>query len=196
MGLKKRVLSLALATALVLGSAVTTFAATSPTNAPEKPAAAEETGNHNKNGVIATVSGGKATVTKVTAEGTSAASKSVALKDYQGTPIAAIAKSAFAPEITKVTINSKATVTVKAKAFNKSKVKQLTVKSKVTIKKNAFKGTKAKTLTLKVKKAKLLKLKKGAFNGVKTIKIKGASKAQKAKIKKALKKAGFKGKIK
>ena len=196
MGFKKRVIAIALATAVVFGSAFTAFAATdSATTAPTTTSGTEETKTHNDNGVIANA---KNEVTKVTAEGTSAAAKSVTLKTYADKPIVAINKNAFKGSvITKVNVASTKNVTIKAKAFNKSKVKKLVVSGKkVTIKKNAFKGTKAKKLTLNVKNVKKLSLKKGAFKGLKKITIKGASKKQKAKIIKAIKKAGFNGTIK
>lgn len=197
MGFKKRALALVLATAVVFGSAFSAFAATdSKSTGTETTTSSGEANNHTKNTVYGKVSGGKATVTKVTAEDSSSAAKYVILKTYKKKPIAAIGKKAFAKQITKVKIQSKKTCTIKSQAFNSSKVKTLIVRSTVKIKKNAFKGTKAKKLTLNVKKASKLKLTKGAFNGIKKITIKGASSAQKKKIKKLLKKAGFKGTIK
>ena len=70
----------------------------------------------------------------------------------------------------------------------------------VGIAKNAFKGCK-KLRTIKVKATKPLTVKKGAFKGLNTKKItvkvtKKMSKKNFNKFKKALKKAGFKGKIK
>ena len=99
-----------------------------------------------------------------------------------------------------------AKITVKAKAFNKSKVKTVVMtlgsKGKVQLNKNAFKGTKAKTVkfTIKAKKTSQVTFKKGAFAGLSkksVIKVKKTmSKKQYKKLVKAAKKAGFKGTIK
>lgn len=93
---------------------------------------------------------------------------------------------------------------INARAFEKAP-KVTTVKyaykgQSLTIRKNAFKNSNVKTLKLtKFKKASQLILKKGAFakSKVKTIKVsKVMSKTQFAKLKKALKAAGFKGTVK
>lgn len=99
--------------------------------------------------------------------------------------------------VKKLTIKSSKKVVIKKKAFKGSKISTLKISGKrVQINKNAFKGTKATSLTLKIKKASLLKLKKGSLQGLSSITIKGAGKKEKAKIIKAIKKAGFKGTIK
>ena len=96
----------------------------------------------------------------------------------------------------------KATVTVaKDGAFNKKNVNvKFASKKKVTVKRNAFKNAK-KLKTITVYKNKVT-FKKGAFGKLNTkkmtIKVKGLKKNSKAfkNYKKALKKAGFKGKVK
>lgn len=195
MGFKKRVIAIALATAVVFGSAFTAFAAT-PSGS-TSPAGQDTTAdtNHAKNTVTCN---SKLAVTKVTSSGTSTAAKVLVLKDYKGKAIKAINKNAFkSSAVTNLKIASTKNVTIKAYAFKNSKVKKLIVTGKkVIIKKKAFKGTKAKTLNLKVKNVKKLSLAKGAFTGLKKIKIIGASKKQKAKIIKAIKATGFKGTIK
>ena len=103
--------------------------------------------------------------------------------------------------ITRVTVKSSADiVTIKANAFKKSKVKTLKLNSKKTIiNKNAFNKTKTKNVKIYVNGK--LTVKKGAFKGLnskaKIIVSKKAYKSKKAfnKLKKALKNAGFKGKI-
>ena len=90
-------------------------------------------------------------------------------------------------------------------AFNKSKVKKIKIKlgkkGKLTIKKKAWKKTKAKKvkITIWAKKAKQVVVKKKAFKYLSkksVIKVKKMSKKQFKKLRKKLKKAGFKGKIK
>lgn len=85
---------------------------------------------------------------------------------------------------------------IAANAFKGTKATKITVGANVkTISKNAFKGSKAKTIVLKNRK---VSVKKGAFSGRNTkkmtIKVK-CSKKQLAAVKKALKKAGFNGKV-
>lgn len=104
----------------------------------------------------------------------------------------------------KVTVNGvsyKVTV-IKANAFkNCKKATSVTLPNTIkTISANAFKGAKAlKTITLKSTKA--ITVKKGAFKGLNTKKMtikvsKKMSKKELNKLKKTLKKAGFKGKVK
>ncbi len=111
---------------------------------------------------------------------------------------------------TSITISSKVTVngvkytvtTISAKAFaNCAKAKKISLPSTVkTISKNAFSGAKKlKTITLQGTKA--ITVKKGAFNGLNTKKMtikvsKKMSAKELKKLKKTLKKAGFKGKVK
>ena len=90
---------------------------------------------------------------------------------------------------------------VNAGAFNKKNVNvKFASKKKVTVKRNAFKNAK-KLKTITVYKNKVT-FKKGAFGKLNTkkmtIKVKGLKKNSKAfkNYKKALKKAGFKGKVK
>lgn len=110
-------------------------------------------------------------------------------------------KGVFNKIITRVTVKSEAkNVTFKAYAFKKSKVKTLKLNNaKTTINKNAFNGTKAKNVKIYVNKGKLV-AKKGAFKGLSSkakiiVSKKAYSKKAFNKLKKALKKAGFKGKI-
>lgn len=109
-------------------------------------------------------------------------------------------KGVFDKIITRVTVKSKAkNVTFKAKAFKGSKVKTLKLNNaKTTINKNAFNGTKAKNVKIYVNGK--LTAKKGAFKGLNSkakiiVSKKAYSKKAFNKLKKALKKAGFKGKI-
>lgn len=102
--------------------------------------------------------------------------------------------------VTRVTVKSKAdVVTIKANAFKGSKVKTLKLNNKKTvINKNAFNKTKAKSPKIYVNGK--VSAKKGAFKGLsKKAKIvvskKAYSKKAFKKLKKALKKAGFKGTI-
>lgn len=88
---------------------------------------------------------------------------------------------------------------IRANAFCKnSKLRTITIKGNIkTINKHAFKGSKIKTVKFACKKAP--KLRKGSFKKckVKTVKVsKKMSKSAYKKFKKALRKAGFKGKIK
>ena len=106
----------------------------------------------------------------------------------------------FSKIITRVTVKSEAkNVTFKAYAFKKSKVKTLKLNNaKTTINKNAFNGTKAKNVKIYVNGK--LTAKKGAFKGLNSkakiiVSKKAYSKKAFNKLKKALKKAGFKGKI-
>ena len=225
---KKRVLALALAASLVFGTALTASAADSPTTAvtPTPTAAAATSGNddnskdHNDNTVVSTVSNGKATVTSVYADNSTSAGKNVKLSvaqdptTKQSVPITAINANAFNSAkgriITTVNVEPEGsnTIVIKSKAFNKSKVKKLTLTlgstGKVTIKKNAFSKLKTKkqkmTITIKAKKASQVKANKKAFAklGKKSvIKVsKTMSKKEFKKLQKKLKKAGFKGKIK
>lgn len=92
--------------------------------------------------------------------------------------------------------------TIKANAFVNAR-KATNIKLPASIKKinkNAFRGvTKLRILTLKGKKA--IKIKKGAFNGINSsrVTVKVSRKMPKKQVKllrKRLKKAGFKGKVK
>ena len=227
---KKRVLALALAASLVFGTALTASAADSPTTAatptPTPTTAATTGGNddnskdHNDNTVVSTVSNGKATVTAVYADNNTSTGKNVKLSvaqdptTKQSVPITAINANAFNSAkgriITTVNVEPQGsnTIVIKSKAFNKSKVKKLTLTlgstGKVTMKKNAFNKLKTKkqkmTITIKAKKASQVKANKKAFAklGKKSvIKVsKTMSKKEFKKLQKKLKKAGFKGKIK
>ena len=207
MGITKKLLALMLVAVMGLGCAFSVSAASSPAQG-NVPTTDNNSKDHVNKTVTTAVTKTDATVTKVASN--SAKNSAVELefaKDGAGkkvdiTVIGNGKKGVFdskkGRKVKQAIIKSKASkVVVKAKAFKGSKIKKIQITSKkVVFSKNAFKGTKQKTLTLKVKKASQVQFKKGALKGLKTIKIKGASKAEKKKIKKALKKAGFKGKIK
>lgn len=178
----KKVLACALAAVLTLGVAVDASAATSSPVASVEPVTKEDVKATNGTKVDIK-SNGTATLNSL--------SSSVSKK-----------KS--------VTISSTVTVngvkykvtTVDAGAFAKAKkATKITLPATITkINKNAFKGAK-KVKTIVLKSSKAITVKKGAFAGVNTKKItikvsKKMSKKQLAKLKKALKKAGFKGKVK
>ena len=102
--------------------------------------------------------------------------------------------------ITRATVKSSAdVVTIEAYAFKGSKIKTLKLNNKKTIiKKNAFKKTKKKNPKIYVNGK--LTAKKGAFSGLNSkakiiVSKKAYGKKAFKKLKKALKKAGFKGKI-
>lgn len=177
--LLKKVLVCTLAAALTFGSAGAAGAATqSPTTSVE-PKAQEDV--KVKVGTVDTKSNGTAVLSAVT----KTSKKSVTVSS-------------------KVTVNgvSYTVTTIGAKAFAKAKkATKITLPATITtIEKNAFTGAKAlKTITLKGTKA--IKVKKGAFKGLNTKKMtikvsKKMSKKQLNKLKKTLKKAGFKGKVK
>ena len=179
----KKLLVCTLAAALTFGSASAASAAQSPVTSVE-PEANTAVKAEKTNGIVATVD------TK--ANGT-ASLGTIAKTSKKSIVVAA-----------KVTVNGvsyKVTV-VKANAFkNCAKTTAVTLPNTIkTISANAFKGAKAlKTITLKGTKA--VTVKKGAFKGVNskklTIKVsKKMSKKELNKFKKALKKAGFKGKVK
>ena len=225
---RKRVLALALAASLVFGTALSASAATSPTTAvtptptpaPTATPAPTEPGpkDHTDNTVEYTVSNGAATVTKITADNNSEAAKHVILSEEYDTatkkyvPVTAINANVFnsaaGRKVTtlQVTPSIGKTIVIKKGAFNKSKVKKVTLNldttSKVIVKKNAFKTTKKKkvTIVISAKKASQVTAKKGAFNKLSkksVIKVKKTmSKKEFKKLKKKLRKAGFKGKIK
>lgn len=176
----KKVLVCAMATALTLGSAGEVSAATQSPVESVKP---------------------------VTKKNVKAANGSKVDTNKKGT---AILKSVKKTNKKSVTVSSKVTVkgvkykvtTINAKAFvNAKKATKITLPDTIkTISKSAFTGAKKlKTLVLKGKKS--ITVKKGAFKGLNTKKItirvnKKMSKKQFNKLKKALKKAGFKGKLK
>jgi hypothetical protein len=92
---------------------------------------------------------------------------------------------------------------IAANAFkNAPNATSIVIPSYVTqIDKNAFKGLKKlRTITFRIKSMKYRTIEKGAFNGLDTTKItikvsKGITDKQLKSVKKAFKKAGFKGKI-
>lgn len=144
--------------------------------------------------------------TNVTANKTNGVTPVVNTKK-NGTAVFAGVKKTSKKSVTvasRVTVNgiSYTVTTIGPKAFAKAtKATKITLPATVkTISKNAFAGAKKlKTITLKGKKS--ITVKKGAFKGLKTKKMtikvnKKMSKKQFNKLKKALKKAGFKGKVK
>lgn len=175
----KRVLATALTAAVVLGSANVASAAEtqSPTTAPAATAQTKSV----------KVSGNTVKV-KTTAKGTATVS---AIKSTK--------KAVTVASTIKVNGVSYKVTVIGANAFKKcKKVKTVTIPATVvTISKNAFAGCKKLTkITLKGKK---VTVKKGAFKGVNTKKVTIKASKMNAKqfkvFKKALKKAGFKGKV-
>lgn len=174
----QKVLALVLAAACVLGTAETAVAAGSPT-------VSIEPGEQDN----VTVPPGKVNTKKdgsVTLAGVKKTSK----------------KFVKIPASVKVYGVRYKITTIKANAFvNARKATNIKLPATIkVIKKNAFRGvTKLRIVTLKGKKA--IKIKKGAFNGINTrrVTIKVSRKMPKKQVKilrKRLKKAGFKGKVK
>lgn len=173
----KKVLVSTLAAVLLLGTAAPASAAGSPVKAPTP-----------KKQIATVKVGGNTVKVKTTAKGTASISSVKSSK-------------------TSVTVASKITIggvsykvtAIEANAFKGcKKVKKVTIPATVSsISKNAFKGCKKlTTITIKSKK---ITVKKGAFSGLNTKKMKikapKMSNAQLKKFKKAMKKAGFKGKV-
>ncbi|MCR5797695.1 MAG: leucine-rich repeat domain-containing protein [Eubacterium sp.] len=172
---KTKIVALALAATLAL-SAPMTFAAESPTSSTE---AEDQTNVEASNGnKVDTSSDGTAAINKV-----SSSKKAVA--------VAATVKVDG--------VSYKVTV-INGGAFKKcKKATKITLPATVkNVKKKAFTGAKKlKKVILKGKK--VVKFKKGAFKGLNTkkitVKASKLSKKNLKKLKKALKKAGFKGKV-
>lgn len=170
---------------------------------------------HNDNKVTTKFEKDSVTVTKITGKNTKAgrAVKISTQADSTGKKraVTAIAKNTFnskaGQNVKKVilAVQTKTTMSVNASALNKSKVSKLIIdlskkNAKIKIRKNAFKGTKTKSPTIKItaKKASQISVAKGAFKGLNKnakIKVSGLSDKEFKKLKKALVKAGFKGKI-
>lgn len=178
----KKVLAYALAATLALGSCTTAFAAGSPPtgNDPVKQEKVVEQKNGNKVKVD-TTKGGNAGISS----------------------IASNKKSVTVPATIKVGKVSYKVRVIRAGAFAKAtKATKVTIPASVkSIQKNAFKGAKnLKTVRLNISKANQIKVNKGAFKGLKTAKMtikvnKNMSKKALNNLKRALKKAGFKGKV-
>ncbi|MBE5844017.1 MAG: hypothetical protein E7302_07505 [Butyrivibrio sp.] len=176
----RRALATVLTAALVLSTPVS--AATSPSTAPA-PAEQSSVKADKTDGITTTVS--------TSTDGT-ATIKSIAKTKK---------KSITVPS--KVTVNG---VTYEVTALGAKAFKNCTKATKVTvpasikkIQKNAFNGSKVNTIVLKTKKS--ITVEKGAFKGRDTSKMtikvnKKISKKEFKKLKKVLKAAGFKGKIK
>lgn len=179
----KKVLAFALAATLALGSCTTAFAAGSPNvgkNPVKIPAATVTQKNGNKVKVD-TTKGGNAGISSITSN----------------------KKSVTVPST--ITVNGiKYNVQViRANAFAKAtKATKVSIPASVkSIQKNAFKGAKnLKTVRLNISKANQIKVNKGAFKGLKTGKMtikvnKNMSKKALRNLTRALKKAGFNGKV-
>lgn len=184
----KKVLAYALAATLALGSCTSVLAAApkSPVNPPatryEKLSNATATGKSGSVAKVYTTKGGNAGINTV--------------KN---------AKSVTVPST--VTVNGKPynVGVISASAFSKAKKATKITISKpartITFKKNAFKGCgkNLKTVTIKITKKSQLKAQKNAFKALKksvVIKVgKNTSAKELRKIRRALKNAGFKGKV-
>ncbi len=179
----KKVLAYALAATLALGSCTTAFAAGSPPtgNQPVKQkneTVTQKNGNQLK---VDTTKGGNAGISSIKSN----------------------KKSVTVPSTIKVGKVTYKVQVIRANTFAKAtKATKITVPSTVNvIQKNAFKGAKKlKTLRLNISKANQIKVKKGAFAGLNTNKMtvkvnKNMSKKALNNLKKALKRAGFKGKV-
>lgn len=175
----KKVLVCTMAAALALGTAATAGAAASPTTSVEPEAQSNVKADNGSK--VSTTDSGKATLNAVKKSSKKKVSVSSTV-EVDGV------------EYTVTTIG--------AKAFaNCKKATQITLPKTIKkINKNAFKGAK-KLKTIVLKGTKVITVKKGAFSGLKTKKMtikvsKKMSKKNFNKLKKALKKAGFKGKVK
>lgn len=212
----KRVMAMVLALAMILSASLVAFAAESPVVGPTYEDEAN-TRDHKDKAVDTTVKNGTAAIVKsVRGEedgnevvdfriARDANKKQVAVTQI-GTGKAGVFDSDEGRYVTMARVLTKADVTIAKYAFKGSKVHTIGLEGqkKVTIKKNAFLGTKVKTVTIKVRgsrrKASFFKFEKGAFNGLSSkskviVSKKTMTKAEFNKLKKALKKAGFKGTI-
>lgn len=180
----KKVLAYALAATLALGSCTTALAATASVENPKTTPVKQENASAKMNDSISvkvdTTRGGNAAITNVTSN------------------------KATIKLTTKIKVgNVKYDVKiVRANAFaNATRATKVSIPASVTVQKNAFKGAKKlKTVRLRISKANQIKVKKGAFAGLNTSKMtvrvnKDMSKKALNNLKKALKNAGFKGKV-
>ena len=177
----KKILALVLAAALTVSSATAVFAADTTTASPESQPVAQEDASTDYYHAVATTKTDKT----CTLEKAAAIKNNKKVVNFGSTctvggvdyTITAIAGNAFSDCKKATIIKIPATVKkINAKAFTgMKKLKKVVLKSgKVSIKANAFKGLKTKNITVVVK----------------------GTKAQVKKIKKALVKSGFKGKVK
>ena len=216
----KRMIAAALAATMILGSALSVSAATSPVNPgyDTKKNIDENKQDHYKKTVDAKISGNSATVVSVESSGKkTSGQKTVVFKVARnaknkqvpvtnlGNKKKGIFDSKKGRNIETVKITSAKRVTINKLTFKGSKVKNLYASSKLRIRKNAFKGTKVKNLYFRIngkkKAAKNYTFEKGAFNGLSkkariVVSKKTMTKKQFNLLKKKLQKAGFKGKIK
>lgn len=175
----KSILACTLASALALGTAVTSMAANSPVVS-VSPVTQRQTTTDNRLYTVDTTKKGTVTITKAKAAG--------------GT------KKTVAAKLKVKGVNYTVTV-IGANAFKScKKVKTISLPASIkTIKTDAFKGCKSlKTIVLKNKKS--ITVKKNAFKGLDTknmtVKVKGKMSAKNYKRLQAnLRKAGFTGKI-
>ena len=212
----KRMVAAVLAAAMVIGSTLNVFAATTSQTAGNSVGYKDfNTQDHNDDVVVSTITETGATVETI--ESTKAGSgKSVEVNvarkqdgstadiDVIGNGTDGVFASKDGQRIRTLAITSDASkVIVKKNAFKAAKVKTIKIASeKVVVQSKAFNGfkgaTKAKVLTIKFVKTKAnsLVVKKNALKGVKTVKIRGLNKQQKNQVIKKLRKAKFKGTIK
>ena len=178
----KKVLAYALAATLALGSCTTAFAATSSPVTGKDPVKQDTTVSTGGNKLdVDTTKGGNAGISSIKSNKTSVSvPKTVTVNGVKYT-VRVIRANTFA----KATKATKVSIPASVKS----------------IQKNAFKGAKnLKTVRLNISKANQIKVNKGAFKGLKTAKMtikvnKNMSKKALNNLKRALKKAGFKGKV-
>ena len=171
----KKLLAAVLSAACIMTGAAEAFAAESPTQVPGKT-------------VSTTVSGDQEYKTSAK-HGTAKFYKLVKAKKTKVVVSASVSTNGVSYPV----------VAVSGNAFNKTSVKKVVLGTNVyKVYKNAFKGAK-KLKYIYIRTTKRVKVSKGAFKGLNTkkmtIKINKKNKNYK-KIVKALRKAGFKGKIK
>lgn len=181
----KKLLVGILAGTMLLGSVATSYAATSPVVSPTKPVteAGVKADKNTKTGITSTVNTSKNGTAKITAVAktakTSVTIASTVKVDGVSYKVTAISAKAFAKCTKAKTVTLPATITtIGSKAFTGAKaLKTIKINSKkVTVSKTAFKGVNTKKMTIQLP-AK-------------------ATKAQKEALKKAFRKAGFKGTFK
>lgn len=178
----KKVLAFALAATLALGSCTTAFAAPSPNEGKDPVKQKTEVTQKNGNKVkVDTTKGGNAGISSIKSN----------------------KKSVTVPSTIKVGKVTYTVQVIRANAFAKAtKATKVSIPATVkSIQRNAFKGAKnLKTIRLNISKANQIRVNKGAFKGLKTAKMtikvnKNMSKKALNNLKKALKKAGFNGKV-
>ena len=212
----KRMVAAVLAAAMVIGSSLNVFAATTSQTAGNSVDYKDyNTQDHNNNLVVSTITETGATVETIQSTLAGSGKKvevEIARKqdgsatdiDVIGNGTDGVFASKDGQRVRTLAITSNASkVVVKKNTFKAAKIKTIKIKSqKVVLQKDAFAGfkgaTKAKVLTIKFVKTKAnsLVVKKNALKDVKTVKIRGLNKQQKNQVIKKLRKAKFKGTIK